>query len=330
VIERDALREPVRLVAGADVSYDRGSPVLYAAVVVLDAESLELVEIGAATLRATFPYVPGYLSFRELPALLAAFAQLLRRPDLVLCDGHGRAHPRRFGLACHLGVALDLPVIGCAKSRLVGTHRKPGPRRGAHVALCNGAERIGSVLRTRKGVAPVYVSVGHRVSLATARRLVLRFTPRFRVPEPIRAAHAEVNRLRREATGDPLEGPRGEPQIPCFVRFRQKVVRLIPSEVAASLTLPPLRIELVEEAPQQELDVSAPLPERWKEDRNHAQAVHEVLTERPPFHLFSERAALASLARGAPEVAIFVAAMVGGIWIYRFAMRPRGTVAVAP
>lgn len=198
VVEEDRLPARLRLVAGADVSYDRGSPVLYASAVVLDAASLAVVEVAGATQRASFPYVPGYLSFRELPALLAAFARLRTRPDLVLCDGHGRAHPRRFGLACHFGVALDLPVIGCAKSRLVGEHAAPGARRGAHTSLRDGGERIGSVLRVREGVAPVYVSVGHRVSLGTARRLVLRMSPRYRIAEPIRAAHAEVNRLRRE------------------------------------------------------------------------------------------------------------------------------------
>jgi len=198
VSERDELSLPPQLVAGADVSYDRGSPLLFAAVVVLDAASLALVETASTAARATFPYVPGYLSFRELPPLLAAFAKLRTRPDLVVCDGHGRAHPRRFGFACHLGVALDLPAIGVAKSRLVGEHREPGSRRGAHVALRDAGERIGEVVRTQAGVAPVYVSVGHRVSLPTARRLVLRFAPRFRLPEPTRAAHAEVNRLRRE------------------------------------------------------------------------------------------------------------------------------------
>ena len=195
--DRDALPARLRRVAGADVSYDRGSPLLFAAIVVLDADSLEVVEVAATTAEATFPYVPGYLSFRELPPLLDAFAKLRARPDLVLYDGHGRAHPRRFGIACHFGVALDLPTLGVAKSRLVGEHAEPGAPRGAHAPLRDAGETIGSVLRTQPGVSPIYVSIGHRVGLATARRLALRFAPRFRLPEPIRAAHAEVNRLRR-------------------------------------------------------------------------------------------------------------------------------------
>jgi deoxyribonuclease V len=199
VRERDDLPGQLRRVAGVDVSYDRGSPWLFAAVVVLDAESLAPLACASVRRRATFPYVPGYLSFRELPPLLEAFGKLGHQPDLVLCDGHGRAHPRRFGFACHLGVALDVPSVGVAKSRLVGTHREPGPRRGATAALRHEGETIGSVLRTREGVKPVYVSIGHRVSLATARSLTLRFTPRYRLPEPLRAAHVEVNRLRREA-----------------------------------------------------------------------------------------------------------------------------------
>lgn len=197
VIERDEIG-PLRRIAGADVSYDRGSPVMFAAVVVLDAESGVVLERASAVRRVRFPYVPGYLSFRELPPLAEAFARLSAPPDLVLCDGHGRAHPRRFGLACHLGVALDLPAIGCAKSRLVGTHREPGPRRGARVRLVDGDETIGAVLRTRDAVKPIYVSIGHRVSLDTAVCLVLGLCRGRRIPEPVRAAHDEVNRLRRE------------------------------------------------------------------------------------------------------------------------------------
>jgi deoxyribonuclease V len=189
----------VRRVAGADVSYDRGSPILFAALVVLDADSLEVLETASVRVRARFPYVPGYLSFREIPPLLEAFDRLERRPDLLLADGHGFAHPRRFGLACHLGVYLDLPTIGCAKSVLVGTCREPADRRGAYTALRDGGETIGQAVRTRPGVKPVYASVGHRVSLATARRWILRLAPRYRLPETTRAAHAEVNRLRRSA-----------------------------------------------------------------------------------------------------------------------------------
>jgi deoxyribonuclease V len=189
----------LRRVAGADVSYERGSPRLFAAVVVLDPATFEVIEVAGVEARARFPYVPGYLSFREIPPLLEAFARLSEPPDLVVADGQGRAHPRRFGLASHLGVLLDLPTIGCAKSRLVGEHREPGPRRGAATQLRHEGEVIGTVLRTQDGVKPVYVSVGHRVTLAAARRQVLALAPRHRLPEPVRAAHAEVNRLRRQA-----------------------------------------------------------------------------------------------------------------------------------
>jgi len=190
---------PVDTVAGVDVSCDWHSPVLFAAVVVLDAGSLQVIESAGVRARTRVPYVPGYLSFREIPPLLDAFAALRTRPDLLVCDGQGRAHPRRFGIACHLGVVLDLPAVGCAKSRLVGTHREPAQRRGSHVALRDGGETIGEVVRTRAGAKPVFVSPGHRVSLATARRWVLRLAPRYRLPEPVRAAHDEVNRLRRAA-----------------------------------------------------------------------------------------------------------------------------------
>jgi deoxyribonuclease V len=186
----------VRRVAGVDVSYDRRSPTLFAAVVVLDAVTLEPLETVGARERARFPYVPGYLSFREAPAVLRAFVKLRQAPDLLLCDGHGVAHPRRFGLACHLGIWLDLPTIGCAKSRLVGSHPEPGVRRGCHRAVIDEAEKVGEVVRTRGGVRPVYVSVGHRVSLTTARRWALRLARRYRLPEPIRAAHLAVNQLR--------------------------------------------------------------------------------------------------------------------------------------
>ncbi len=197
VVREDRFGGPVRRIAGVDVSYDRRSPVLFAAVVVSDAETGETLETAGHRGLATFPYVPGYLSFREIPPVLACFERLARAPDLILCDAQGLAHPRRFGLACHLGVWLDLPSIGCAKSRLVGAHREPGLRRGAHARLVDAGEPIGEVVRTQDGVKPVYVSIGHRVSQETARRWVLRLARSHRLPEPSRAAHAEVNRLRR-------------------------------------------------------------------------------------------------------------------------------------
>ncbi|MDX1390418.1 MAG: endonuclease V, partial [Acidobacteriota bacterium] len=158
---RDRLNKDVQRLAGADVSYDRGGTVLFAAVVVLDTETLETVETATAVGRARFPYIPGYLSFRESPAVVEAFTRLRRRPDLLMVDGHGLAHPRSFGIASHLGVLLDLPTIGVAKSVLVGEAGDPGPRRGSTAPLVVHGKRAAVVLRTRTAVAPVYVSIGH-------------------------------------------------------------------------------------------------------------------------------------------------------------------------
>ncbi len=189
VIARDRIGR-VQHVAGVDASYDRTAGVTRAAVAVLAFPGLEPASRRVVQRRTRFPYVPGYLSFRETPALLAALAGLRRRPDLILCDGHGLAHPRRFGLASHLGVLLDVPTIGVAKSRLVGTHGPVPEARASWVPLRDGSEAIGAVLRTRAGVRPVYVSIGHRVDLVTAIEYVLRCTPRYRLPEPVRRAHA--------------------------------------------------------------------------------------------------------------------------------------------
>lgn len=178
----------VSLVAGVDVHVS-GEGLGRAAVVVLDAESLEPRHLAVAERATGFPYVPGLLSFRELPVALDCFERLGVMPDLVLCDGQGRAHPRRLGLACHLGLALDVPTIGVAKSRLVGSHEPVGEERGARAPLVDGHDVVGAVLRTRSGVRPLYVSVGHRVGLDTAVEWVLRCAPRFRLPETTRAAH---------------------------------------------------------------------------------------------------------------------------------------------
>jgi deoxyribonuclease V len=176
-------------VAGVDVGFEKNGTVTRAAAVVLEFPGLEPREQAIARQPTRFPYVPGFLSFREAPAVLAALEKLRAKPDLLLCDGQGLAHPRRFGIACHLGLLTDIPSIGVAKSRLVGTHDEVPQQKGAWRPLKDGDEVIGAVLRTRTRVSPVYVSVGHRVSLASAIDIVLRCTTRYRLPETTRRAH---------------------------------------------------------------------------------------------------------------------------------------------
>lgn len=188
VIVKDRLGG-VRRVAGIDVGFEDGGCTTRAAVVVLDFPGLEFSDQAISRGPTRFPYVPGYLSFRESPQVLEALDLLETQPDLLLCDAHGLAHPRRFGLACHLGVVTDLPSIGVAKSRLIGTHAELPPQRGQWVPLLDKGETIGAVLRTRDNVSPVYVSIGHRISLPTAIDYVLACTPRFRLPETTRRAH---------------------------------------------------------------------------------------------------------------------------------------------
>jgi deoxyribonuclease V len=178
----------VRWIAGVDCHYDKPKGLAFAAVALLDAMTLELVESVLASRPLDFPYVPGLLSFREVPAALAALACLSRRPDLLMVDGQGRAHPRRIGLASHLGLLADLPAIGVAKSRLVGKHAEPALEIGASVPLEDKGEIIGAVLRTRRAVRPLYVSVGHRISLGTAQQRVLDAMRGYRLPEPTRIA----------------------------------------------------------------------------------------------------------------------------------------------
>ncbi|GHD22778.1 endonuclease V [Nocardiopsis kunsanensis] len=203
----------VRLVAGLDVSYAKDDPALAAAAVVMDARTLEVVERVTVTAEVTFPYISGLFSFRELPPVLSALTELTTTPDVLVCDGFGLAHPRRFGVASHLGVLLDHPVVGSAKSVLHGRHSVPGDERGSWTPMVSGrsevvedsarladegAEVIGRVLRTRERVKPVYVSVGHRVDLAGAADLVLRLSPKYRVPEPIRRADRLCGERRKE------------------------------------------------------------------------------------------------------------------------------------
>ncbi len=187
---------PFATVAGIDVSYDDASKLMFAGVVVMSGDGRQVLETASAAVRVRFPYIPGLLSFRETPAVIKAWTKLKAAPDCLICDGHGLAHPRRFGLACHLGLLFGRPSIGCAKSLLVGAHQEPGKRRGSLEPLLDCGEQIGAVLRTRHNVAPVYVSQGDRIGLDTAVQTVLDTCCGFRLPEPTRRAHLLVTRMR--------------------------------------------------------------------------------------------------------------------------------------
>ncbi|MFZ3493440.1 endonuclease V [Streptomyces sp. 5.8] len=189
------------LIAGVDVAYDDERDLVAAAAVVLDAATLKVVEEATSVGRVSFPYVPGLLAFRELPTVLAALESLTVTPGLVVCDGYGLAHPRRFGLACHLGVVTGLPAIGVAKNPFAFTYEEPGARRGDLSPLrAPDGEVVGRALRTQDGIKPVYVSVGHRVSLDNACAHALALSPRFRIPETTRHADSLCRRALREAT----------------------------------------------------------------------------------------------------------------------------------
>ena len=185
-----------RLVAGADVSTTFASPHLWAAVLVLRWPDFEVFEEAYARRKADFPYIPGLLSFRELPVMLEAFRKLRSVPDLILCDGQGLAHPRLFGLACHLGLWLNLPTIGCAKTRLSGLYAEPGPKRGDWSDLVHDGRIVGSVLRTRSRSKPLFISPGNLMNIESAREWALRCCLKAKLPEPIRLAHLAVNRYR--------------------------------------------------------------------------------------------------------------------------------------
>ena len=187
------------LVAGADLSMEKFADHAYAGIVTVAVESMESVEEASARVPLGFPYVPGLLSFRELPAIARAWEGLRVRPDVLVFDGAGYAHPRRFGLACHGGVLLDVPSVGCAKSILVGTHGPLGEARGATAELVHKGEVVGAALRTRDRVNPLYVSIGHLMDLPTATGLVLRLCTSYREPETTRRAHRLVNAMRKAA-----------------------------------------------------------------------------------------------------------------------------------
>ncbi|MEU8520890.1 endonuclease V [Streptomyces sp. NBC_01216] len=188
-------------VTGLDVAYDDERDLVAAAAVVLDAATLDVVEEATAVGRVSFPYVPGLLAFREIPTVRAALDTLRHDPGLLVCDGHGLAHPRRFGLACHLGVLTGLPSIGVAKNAFTAGYAPPGPGRGDSTPLLADGEEVGRALRTQRDVKPVFVSVGHRVSLERACAHTLLLAPRYRIPETTRRADALCRRALEEALG---------------------------------------------------------------------------------------------------------------------------------
>jgi deoxyribonuclease V len=188
VIAEDKFEKPIETVAGIDLGYDLKTGTSRAVVVVLKFPELELIESSEAILPIQFPYVPGLLSFRETPVAIKALEKLENAPDLILCDGQGIAHPRRFGIACHIGLITNIPSVGVAKSLLVGKYGALGETRGSTAPLIHRNEQVGVVLRTKDKVQPVYVSVGHKISIETAVDYVLQCTPKYRLPETTRLA----------------------------------------------------------------------------------------------------------------------------------------------
>ncbi len=203
-VDRSRPMASVETVAGADVSYELRGKWLYAAVVVLRVGTWEVLDRSGIIAEARFPYVPGLLSFREAPPVIDAFKELTVRPDVLICDGQGIAHPRRLGLASHIGLWLGLPTIGCAKSWLCGEYQEPGPDRGDWSPMTDAGETIGAVVRTRTRIKPLYVSTGHLCDLESAIAIVLATATKYRQPWTTRLAHQYVNDLRRQ--GSPANG----------------------------------------------------------------------------------------------------------------------------
>jgi len=200
VIKEDKLPAKIRTVAGVDVAYDEANNSMIGAIVLLDASSLKIVEQAHHEMEITFQYVPGLFSFREIPAIKMAYYKLSIKPDIIVCDAQGIAHPNRVGMATHLGIELDVPTIGCAKKRLIGEFDKEklNLKRASQQSLIIDNERVGVALRTQDDVKPMYVSIGHRISLETAIHLVLKLCNQYRLPETTRMADQLVNKLRKE------------------------------------------------------------------------------------------------------------------------------------
>jgi len=190
----------IRIVAGLDAAYSEDDSRAFGVAVLYDLKSMKALHLSRATVKVRFPYRTGFLSFREIPALEKALSELPERPQALICDGQGILHPRQMGLAAHIGVLLDIPSVGCAKSRLVGEYEEPGLSRGNMSPIFYRGKRYGMAVRTRTGVKPVLVSPGHRMGVMPAARLVLRASYCFRLPEPVRLADMETKRMKREAS----------------------------------------------------------------------------------------------------------------------------------
>lgn len=188
VITTDELPDTLKVIAGTDVEYDKDTNLIAGSIVLLDAVTLEVMAVATHVMEVTFPYIPGLFSFREMPPLLKAWEKLPFQPDLIICDSQGTAHQRRFGMACHFGVSVDKPVIGCGKTWLYGAYQDLGEERGSIAPLMDAGEHIGNALRTQSGINPVFVSTGHKISHATATTLVLKLCTQYRLPETTRLA----------------------------------------------------------------------------------------------------------------------------------------------
>lgn len=196
-IRIEPLDKNVTTVAGADISFDRGSDVMHAAIIVIAVPSLEPVARSLVTAPMSFPYIPGLLAFREMPVLLRAWDQLQGKPDVLVLDGHGLAHPRRMGIATHLGIEIDHPTIGCAKNILTGSHEELDPEKGATADLIDEDEKVGVALRSRTDVNPVYISPGQKVSFEDTYSVIMQALTRYKLPRTTRLAHRWANKLRK-------------------------------------------------------------------------------------------------------------------------------------
>jgi len=196
ILHDEDLPDTIQTIAGADISYSRNSNLFFAVVVILKFPTMEIIEQQSSCRTVDFPYIPGLLTFREGPVLLETFSKLHSIPDVIIFDGHGISHPRGMGLASHMGLFLNIPSIGCAKTRLVGSYNETGDEPGSHSSLVYDDEIRGAVLRTKKNVKPVFVSQGHKIGLERAIEIILLCCKGYRLPEPTRNAHLAVNRIR--------------------------------------------------------------------------------------------------------------------------------------